>query len=649
MYLKQFVLILIIIGFGFGSVKSQSELDSLFKLGKDLTGEEKVHNLISISRQYMIAGDPMSITYAWQAIDLARQLDYEKGVGMAYLFLALPYDGIKNDSALKYYKRSYNILAKIDHPWTAFSLENSANIYRERGWYPEALDVSLKSLVIYEKSKDTVQMAKVLSAIGYLYSKMGEYNECIVWQNKALASLSIIQHKEIIGTAIGRLGIAYDELGIYDSAHFYNQKAIAIFREMENDFLLSQWLGNIGNTYLKQGNFNAAEEYLNEAQNHLVTGQEKTNIFINQSKVFIETGRYNKAQIVLDSALANATKYKQRKFIADVYYRNYELSKKLGNESLALDFFILHDIFEDSLLNEEKTEQIAHMKVRYDTEQKEKALLIEKAENERLAKENALAQISVYNRNKWIIGISSVGLIVIFFLLFLSQRNKRKAQAEKDAAIIGEREKGMKAIFDAQEEERKRIAKDLHDGIGQQVSAIKMFFQSLSGSFINDKPELKEDVDKISKMITDAGTDVRTISHQMMPRALTELGLVEALEDMVDKSFSKSEIECNFEHYNVTDRLPANVEIGLYRIAQELLNNIIKHSKALKVDVQLMKMQNHCLLIVQDDGKGISEDAKSDGIGMMNINNRLRSLNGEMNMESGSGVGTIATIRIALE
>jgi len=175
-----------------------------------------------------------------------------------------------------------------------------------------------------------------------------------------------------------------------------------------------------------------------------------------------------------------------------------------------------------------------------------------------------------------------------------------------------------------------------------------MFFQSLSNSFIIEKPELKEDVEKISKMITDAGTDVRTISHQMMPRALTELGLVAALEDMIDKSFSKSKVDCNFEHYNISDRLPQHVEIGLYRIAQELLNNIIKHSNAVKVDVQLMKMQNHCVLIVQDDGKGIDDDAKSDGIGMMNINNRLRSMNGEMNMESGSGEGTTATIRIAL-
>jgi len=583
-----------------------------------------------------------------QAIKLAKELDYEKGEGQAYLFLAIPHDGPKTDLALKYYLRSAEILIKYDHPWAAYSLENAANIYRERGWYPEALDIALRSLAIYEKSQDTIQMAKVLSSIGYLNSKMGNYAECNRWQHKALATLGNIQHRDIRGTAIGRIGIAYDEMGIYDSAHFYNEKAIAIFRKMENDFFLSQWLGNQGNTFLKQGEYDLAEKYVLEAKSHQVTGPEKTNNFIVLGRIYTKTKRYQKASAALDSALHNALKYKQGKFKADAYYCKYQLSYELGNIKNALDNFVQYSSLQDSMLNAEKTEQIARMRTRYDTEQKEKALLIEKAENERLAKENALAKIRIYNRNKWIVGISSFTLISIFFMLFISQKRRRKAQAEKDAAIIEERERGMKAIFDAQEEERKRIAKDLHDGIGQQVSAIKMFFQSLSKSFINEKPEFKTDVEKINKMITDAGTDVRTISHQMMPRALTELGLVAALEDMVDKSFSKSEMDCNFEHYNISDRLPQHVEIGLYRIAQELLNNIIKHSNALKVDVQLMKMQSHCVLIVQDNGKGIDDDAKSDGIGMMNINNRLRSINGEMNMESGVGEGTTATIRIAL-
>jgi signal transduction histidine kinase len=175
-----------------------------------------------------------------------------------------------------------------------------------------------------------------------------------------------------------------------------------------------------------------------------------------------------------------------------------------------------------------------------------------------------------------------------------------------------------------------------------------MYFQSLTKGILKSKPELKEDILKVDKMITDTGTDIRNISHQMMPKALTELGLVDALEDLLDNCFIKTKVKYNFENMGFEERLPANVEIALYRISQELLQNIIKHSGADKVDIQLMKMKNHCLLIVEDNGKGIVKDESSDGIGMMNINNRLRTINGNLNMDSEKDEGTTATIRIAL-
>ena len=175
-----------------------------------------------------------------------------------------------------------------------------------------------------------------------------------------------------------------------------------------------------------------------------------------------------------------------------------------------------------------------------------------------------------------------------------------------------------------------------------------MFFQSLTSEITETKPELKEDIEKVKNMITDTGSDIRNISHQMMPKALTELGLTDAIEDLLENCFFKTDVKYNFEHFGFKVRLPSNVEIALYRIAQELLQNIIKHSGAKNVDVQLSKMERYCILIVEDDGEGIPESGSSDGIGMMNINNRLSTINGNLNMDSGKGEGTTATIRIAL-
>jgi len=131
----------------------------------------------------------------------------------------------------------------------------------------------------------------------------------------------------------------------------------------------------------------------------------------------------------------------------------------------------------------------------------------------------------------------------------------------------------------------------------------------------------------------------------MMPKALTAFGLVDALDDMIDKNFTGVGIECRFEHQNMEERLPQTVEIGLFRIAQELVNNIIKHANATKVEIKLLKDVDICTLTISDNGKGF-ESAKSDGIGMLSISSRVNALKGEFHIESETGKGTRAVVRV---
>ncbi len=645
--IRLFLVVFIIQFLRGGAFAEQSKIDSLKAAGENLEGVEKVKNLINISREYFIMEDTAGVRYALQAIDLSRKIDYDPGVGMALLFLALNTEFFDTDQSIQYFLRSSDTLLALNHDWAGFGYENAARIYQTRGWYPEALDAALKALRTYEIASDSIQYAKTASGVGYINDLMHNYRESVRWQKKALNWLKPGEAPDIMGLILGRMGIAYDELKMYDSAHFYNDRAIQIFSEIEDNYYLSQWYSNKANTYMKQGEMSKAEEYLKQAMHFSEIENELTIIYINLGKVYLETNRFQMARNMIDSAIVRSKKLGEREHLSEAYFRKYELNEKLGNTNLALDNYILYSNLQDSLLNEKKTEQVADMRVRYETEQKEKELLAERAEKERLAKEKALADIRLYNRNKWIIGISSVSLIIILSALALGQRKRRKLQAEKDAALIRERENGIKAVFDAQEEERQRIAKDLHDGVGQQVSALKIHLQGFKKRFSANMPEEEKKIDDILEMVSETGNDIRNISHQMMPRALTELGLVAALEDMLEKSFKYHKIRYSFEQHGMDERLSEHVEIGLYRIAQELINNILKHAGASKVDVQLLKTPSHCILIVEDDGKGIDSEGSSDGIGMMNINNRLRTLKGELNMESEEG-GTIATIRIAL-
>jgi signal transduction histidine kinase len=631
-----------------GNLFAQNEIDSLLTAGQDMEDIERVNNLINISRQYFIEEDTSGIRYAKQAIKLSREIDYYEGVGKAMLFMALNYEFVDNEKAIHYFMLSSDTLSILNHSWAGFGYENAARIYQTTGWYPEALDAALKALNAYERAGDSVQFAKTASIVGYINDLMGNHREGIYWQKKALQFRNPDEALHVRGLVLGRIGIAYDEMGMWDSAHYFNDEAIVIFRKLNDDYYVSQWLSNKANTLMKQNKMSEAENFLEQSLKIQKNGRERTIILINLGRVYLETDRYQNAGLVIDSAIYWAMQYHQLEFLSEAYFRKYELNKKLGRISNALNFYIRYSNLKDSLLNEKKTEQIAQMKVRYQSEQKEKELLAERAEKESLAKEKALAEIRLYNRNKWMIGISSLSLIIILSGLALTQRKRRKIQAGKDAAIITEREKGIKAVFDAQEEERQRIAKDLHDGVGQQISAVKIHLQGLKKLVSEKLPEEKSEIDNIVEMVSDTGNDIRHISHKMMPRALTELGLVAALEDMLEKSFKYHKIACSFDHHAMEERLSNHVEVGLYRIAQELIHNIIKHSGAGKVDVQLMKTSTHCVLIVRADGKGLNSESNKDGIGMMNINNRLRTLRGELNLESETGQGTTATIRIAI-
>ncbi|NOU48887.1 MAG: tetratricopeptide repeat protein [Bacteroidales bacterium] len=626
-----------------------STIDSLIDLGKSLKNEEKINNLISISRAYFLLGDTMSRRYSSEACVLSKEAGYEEGIGKASLFLGISYNekaknNAETDSALKYFKISSDILSGIKHPWAGFGYENGGAIYRNRGWYPEAIDFLFKALKVYQMNNDSLQSSKTISSIGYSYDRIKNHEEAISWQRKAIMMFPKSGDILVKGLAFGRIGISYDEMGIYDSAHFYNKKALDIFVEAKDHFYITQWLSNIGNTYIKQGNYFQAEKYLNRSIHLNIKDIDKSTKFNNLGKVYLETGRYQEAEVILDSAIYLAGKFDRIEALSEAYFRKYELNLALKKPDKALDFFVKYSSIKDSIQNEEKIKQTAYMKIRYETEQKENELLREKAENEKLAKEKALITISVFNRNKWIIGISSLSLIIIFFLLFISQRIKRKIQSEKDAAVIKEKEMGLNAVITAQEEERKRIAKDLHDGIVQQLGGVIIGWRLLLENSKEDKKSEKV----LLNTLEDSSDELREISHRMMPKALAELGVIAAIDDLLQSNLEHLGIIYEFEHFGIDERIQENIEICIYRVTQELVNNIIKHSKADLVNIQLYKTGNMLVMTVEDNGIGFPLDHKKDGIGLINITTRLDAVNGSVHFGPGIEKGTLISLKIPL-
>jgi signal transduction histidine kinase len=230
------------------------------------------------------------------------------------------------------------------------------------------------------------------------------------------------------------------------------------------------------------------------------------------------------------------------------------------------------------------------------------------------------------------------------------QVQRRRANAARNAALLAERERGLKAVVAGTDAERERIARELHDGIGQQITGLKFRLEDIAGRVGGSDQGAGERVREALAITEDAGRDVRELAHGMMPRALGTLGLAPAMQDMLAKAFGRTGIRWSFDHLGVDGRFAPELEVGVYRIAQELTGNVLKHARAQEVQVQLLRNKGHLVLMVTDDGAGFDPDRLSgDGMGLAGMRDRARLLGGTLQFESAPGQGTSTTLRIPVE
>jgi signal transduction histidine kinase len=306
-----------------------------------------------------------------------------------------------------------------------------------------------------------------------------------------------------------------------------------------------------------------------------------------------------------------------------------------GNTESAQIYFEKGIRVSDSILNTDVTKQIAEMGTKYETEKKEQ-------ENLLLKKDNKIKSLSL-----WFLIIGLLLTVATFYLIF--NRNKMKQKTLLQAEMLKQQELRSKAVLDAEETERQRIAKDLHDGIGQMLSAVKLNLSTVQSKItINENEKLL--FQNAISLVDDSVKEVRSISHNMMPNMLIKKGLANAVRDFIDK-LSGTTLKIDLEITGMNERLESTLESILFRVLQELVNNIIKHAQANHITIQLLKFENEITIMIEDNGVGFKVDdtLQSDkGIGLKNIISRIDFLKGNINFDSTINKGTTVTIDIPL-
>ncbi len=219
-----------------------------------------------------------------------------------------------------------------------------------------------------------------------------------------------------------------------------------------------------------------------------------------------------------------------------------------------------------------------------------------------------------------------------------------------DKELANQRDIRSKAVIEAEEKERRRIAQDLHDGVGQILSAAKLNLSGLEDKLKLENPEQSLLLSNALELVNDSVKEVRSVSHNMMPNTLIKLGLASAVREFITKIASVPNLRIDLQIVGMEERLENTVETVLYRVIQEVVANIIKHAKANEISMQLIRHDNELTIMIEDNGVGFDKNniTKFEGIGLKNIISRIEFLNGNVDFDSTPGQGTTVVIEIPI-
>lgn len=477
----------------------------------------------------------------------------------------------------------------------------------------------------------------------------------------ALAQKNDLDSMEAVLTKL--LGINYYSMQQREAAISYFKKAMNIAHEHGYWFTEAKTYSNLGAIFLEMKQFNTAEQYLitsiNMMKSHKKEDDPTTGITYRILASLYNTIKMpEKAEPIYTELIKKSRQLKDTTLLCSnlIYYSDLlaergDHIKALAASSEALACLRLHgnasDLLSAMRYHAKHLEKAERYKEALDLQKEAYALAIKsfskdldkqiseldiKYKTKQLKRDKEIMEMKAKKKQQSylfsFIGIS-VLLLTAFYVL-----NQRKNARQK----IAFQQQRLESLIEGEEKERSRIAKDLHDGIVQDLTAIKLKAESSP----SQGPLLKE----ISMQIDTAAKEIRNMAYQMMPIALREYGLVVSLEDLLRKTLTPAKIKFEFETVHIEERLPEKIEVCLYRITQELLNNVIKHSKANAVSLVITKYQNMVSLIFEDNGKGFDQNEVKKGIGMESLSSRLEIVNGELKFETSLGSGTLAIIKI---
>ncbi|ARN70743.1 hypothetical protein BST91_03310 [Nonlabens tegetincola] len=323
--------------------------------------------------------------------------------------------------------------------------------------------------------------------------------------------------------------------------------------------------------------------------------------------------------------------------LAEAYHYNnkYKLSSELFVD-------VLDNI--DTINARQSENKIQELEAKYETAEKEKKIAEQETKNEQ-------------NQKVIIALIATAILISVIGLWFYNNQRKKKLLVEKEKKLImAQKDKILKeqelstidAMIAGQEKERKEIATELHDDLGSSLTTMKLHFENLKRQAAQQDNKIY--FDRTEQLLNDTYEKIRQMSHKRFTGVLASKGLIPSVESLAQKISQSKELDVEVIHYGLDTTLENSLELLIFRIIQELLNNIIKHAQASEAFINLTAYEDHLNIMIEDNGIGMNVVSikPTDGMGLYSIEKKVENTGGTFEIDSQPGFGTTITIDIPL-
>lgn len=624
-----------------GQVERRDSLLRLLPNAKEDTS--KVRLFLGLADTYETNNQDSSLYYLQASKILSDSLKYERGLYLYYEQSAVV--SFTKGDYTKAMEQSDSALHQArllkDSSFVINMLNNIAIVYAYLGDFETQLDYMLQVKEAIEATNDSSRLSGMYHNLANSYNNLGQFRKSADYALLSVHIHNAYKKKNLyINRVYATLAQDYEGMKMTDSALYFYDKALKESVRLNDKYAEAAIYGYLSTLYANRNQFG---EMLKASEKSLKLAREL------QSRQMVASALYNvafadffhgnnvRARKEINEALEIATQDTLRDELKYIYSALSYIAARDGDFETSIWAKKKTDSIQEAVLNEQVVKSTAEMEKKYESEKKDKQIKLQQAQ---LQKRRIFSYV--------LIG-SIVIVLVISLLFYRNYKQKQRLQRQRISELEKEKQlASTEAVLKGEEQERTRLAKDLHDGLGGMMSGIKYSLQTMKQNLIMT-PENQRAFERSMDMLDSSINEMRRVAHNMMPEALVKFGLDTALTDFCNDVNQSGALQTSYQSIGMDKvEIEQTTAITIYRIVQELINNTMKHAAAKSAIVQVSNTEGTISVTVEDDGKGFNPEILqgSQGMGWSNIQSRVGYLKGKLDVQSESGKGTSVHIEL---